>query len=419
MQQYTSEDQRLFLPGDTTHGHYQIELACDACHDPDGGINANSCTDCHQAELDAINDSHPGKKFRDPRNADMLQHIDATQCITCHTEHAPERTGEMGATVPKDFCFHCHENIGEERPTHAGLGFDTCATAGCHNYHNNTALYYEFLLKHADEPAYKEDPKVLANNPALLWLRNHKARAALELVDHDGPQGSDTKHVQEWHRSAHARAGINCTDCHNDEQCLWQDTVALSSCAQCHQEEYTGWSESMHGMRHAAGLSLMTPEQARLPMHANAAHAGLDCMSCHTDHEYDTQYAAVDACMQCHNDEHTQNYIGSPHHDLWLKEQRGEASAQSGVSCATCHMPRKEMKNAIGESFVFVDHNVNATLTPNENMIRTSCNHCHGVGMSIDALADPELIKNNFSQQPAKHIQSIDWVLDHHQRTSK
>ena len=29
----TSANQTLFLPGKTSHGHYQIELACKACHE--------------------------------------------------------------------------------------------------------------------------------------------------------------------------------------------------------------------------------------------------------------------------------------------------------------------------------------------------------------------------------------------------
>jgi hypothetical protein len=28
----TNEDAEMFLPGETSHGHYQIELSCDSCH---------------------------------------------------------------------------------------------------------------------------------------------------------------------------------------------------------------------------------------------------------------------------------------------------------------------------------------------------------------------------------------------------
>ena len=51
-------------------------------------------------------------------------------------------------------------------------------------------------------------------------------------------------------------------------------------------------------------------------------------------------------------------------------------------------------------------------------MIRTSCTHCHGVGFSIDALADEELILQGFTGEPSTSIDSIRWVLDHEQRTN-
>ena len=38
------------------------------------------------------------------------------------------------------------------RPSHAGLGFAGCALAGCHNYHDNRALYEDFLVAHAGRP---------------------------------------------------------------------------------------------------------------------------------------------------------------------------------------------------------------------------------------------------------------------------
>jgi len=39
------------------------------------------------------------------------------------------------------------------------------------------------------------------------------------------------------------------------------------------------------------------------------------------------------------------------------------------------------------------------------------CMSCHGLGFSIDALADPELINKNFNGKPAKHVESIDMAV--------
>ena len=83
-----------FLIGEASYGHYQIEMACTACHnEPFGGeeILQNACVACHQTELDAAHDSHPKKKFTDPRNADRLEVVDARYCVSCHTEHQHER----------------------------------------------------------------------------------------------------------------------------------------------------------------------------------------------------------------------------------------------------------------------------------------------------------------------------------------
>ena len=41
-------------------------------------------------------------------------------------------------------------------------------------------------------------------------------------------------------------------------------------------------------------------------------------------------------------------------------------------------------------------------------MIRPVCMECHGLGFAIDALADENLIRSNFSGKPAVHVPSIE-----------
>ena len=77
-----------------------------------------ACRGCHDDELRAANDSHARSLFRSPRMAVYLERLDVRQA----------------------------------RPSHAGLAFDSCASAGCHNYHDNRALYEEFLVRHAGRP---------------------------------------------------------------------------------------------------------------------------------------------------------------------------------------------------------------------------------------------------------------------------
>jgi hypothetical protein len=77
------------------------------------------------------------------------------------------------------------------------------------------------------------------------------------------------------------------------------------------------------------------------------------------------------------------------------------------VTCATCHLPR----GPDDDGNLWVNHNQNDNLRPNEKMIRTACGTCHGLPFAIDALADPKLISRNFSGQPLLHVKSVDFAL--------
>ncbi|MEL7049586.1 MAG: NrfA- nitrite reduction protein, partial [Pseudomonadota bacterium] len=394
-----------------------------------------TCKGCHAADLDASKDSHPIKKFRDPRNADRLEKLAANKCITCHTEHRPDVTHAMGVTLPEDYCALCHQDVGKNRPSHDGLAFNTCATAGCHNYHDNTALYEDFLEKHATKPALKEKAVVRYNkqNIEIEPVGEPLTRAA----DADAPKArlTDSQPVAEWLATSHAKAGVNCSSCHAREQktkaeieANWIEKPDHKVCSSCHGMETATWLKGKHGMRLAenmlsetAGmfglfsdkpLKPMRTELARLPMQSKIAHSELTCSSCHSAHAYNTTKAQVTACTSCHSDDHTKAYEGSKHHKLWQAEVAGTAARGPGVSCATCHMPRQWMEDESGyEEFLVANHNQNANLRPNEKMIRSVCMNCHGLGFAIDALADKALVKRNFEGRPSAHIESIDWVL--------
>ena len=56
-------DRTVFLPGDTTDGHYQIELACESCHTDtfsDRTAMQEACEGWHSKEPARVDDSHPG-----------------------------------------------------------------------------------------------------------------------------------------------------------------------------------------------------------------------------------------------------------------------------------------------------------------------------------------------------------------------
>ncbi len=414
---FLAEDKSQFLIGEATHGHHQIELACDTCHtDAFGGgeVLQNACLTCHKDELKESQDSHPAKKFNDPRNADLLEVVDARYCISCHTEHQKEQTHEMGLTLPKDYCFHCHEEIGEERESHKDLAFDSCASAGCHNYHDNRALYENFLIKHTEEPWLKDIAEISAAGMAKWKLPTQKK--LIEKFSGDFKQQT-TAHpdIASVHAdSAHGEAGLSCGGCHQQEE-EWVEKPGLAQCKTCHADEAEGFTSGKHGMRLsdklAQPLTPMTPALAANPtnFHAESMQTEQGCNTCHSAHDFNTKTAAVEKCLTCHADEHSTSFADSPHGKTWDKALKGEISETEAVTCATCHMPKIETKKN-GEIVMRVEHNQNANLRPNEKMIRPVCMQCHSLEFSIDALADPALIQNNFGGKPEVHIESIDWA---------
>ena len=440
------------LPGKTTHGHYQIEMACNQCHASadaeiasSGDVLQDACVRCHGEALDEIGDTHPAKKFNDPTNAALLSVLDAQKCITCHREHVPEQTSAMGLTVPTDYCWHCHQDVAESRPSHEGMAFDSCATAGCHNYHDNRALYEKFLDNHFGEPDVFED----ATLPSRTRTSAHEMLARELPVDAPKNWGATLSEshraaiVSDWRETVHAAAGVGCQDCHRVESgmvratdAVWSDAVALETCSGCHASQADTFLAGKHGMRLAAGLSPMTPEMARLRMrsldsigskasdsgsmtHLDAhpgdpAHRQLTCNACHAGHRFDTSHAAVDACLNCHADEHSLAYRDSAHAELWVRSRRGSVAESTGVSCASCHMPRLEDRSG-----VTVSHNQSGFLRPSDTMAREVCGHCHGLEFSLSSLADPDCVGGCFSVSPATRNESVRMAHEHFESRRK
>ncbi|MEW6688735.1 MAG: NrfA- nitrite reduction protein, partial [Pseudomonadota bacterium] len=61
---------------------------------------------------------------------------------------------------------------------------------------------------------------------------------------------------------------------------------------------------------------------------------------------------------------------------------------------------------------ILVQHNQNDSLQPNEKMVRPVCLACHGLGFSIDALADRALIEANFTGKPRLHVRTLDMAAE-------
>lgn len=457
---FVGGDRRVLLVGETTNAHHQIEMSCETCHgtasfaDAEASADAlnKACRNCHEDELDDADDSHPRTKFRNPRMAAYWDKLDARLCTTCHLEHRPEITSEGAVTVAMDFCVACHaegdQDVRADRPSHANATYDTCASAGCHNFHDNRALYEDFLVKHANEPWLRASPVHALS--ALGGVRNPPSEATLGRDAAVAPAGAlaNTTALDEWTGSGHATAAVGCAGCHAADVAQnaslpeiegeWVDKPALSVCKDCHRAQARTFVLGRHGMRDHPEIAKprdprralgklgfdelpepvvdwladrpmperITVAEARLPMRTDAAHTSLDCGTCHAPHAVDTRRAAVEACASCHDDRHTRAYFQSPHHGLWQAELGSQAQPGTGVSCATCHMTKTERRTTVTTS-----HNQSDNLRPNEKMIRPVCLDCHGLGFSLDALADADLVDGNFNGRPAVHVESIDWAM--------
>lgn len=191
------------------------------------GVKQDACLNCHGKDLEESNDTHPPSKFTNPGNAHLVENIKAHQCITCHKEHAPEITHSMGVTLPLDYCAYCHQNISDDVPSHKDIPFSSCSTVGCHNFHDNRALYKDFLIKNVNQPNH------LSTQTVPLKTSNTEPADITPDVP-DGIVYSPTIH-DEWLVSSHARNGVNCKSCHEIQdpetrQLQWLDKPGYDSC---------------------------------------------------------------------------------------------------------------------------------------------------------------------------------------------
>jgi len=404
-------DKSFFLAGDTTHGHYQIQLQCQSCHTepfstPDQ--MQTSCEECHAKELDKVNDSHPKKKFLDPRNSQLLEKLDARYCATCHKEHKPEITRKYGVTLAKDFCIHCHQDLAEDKPKHKDFEFTTCANSGCHNFHDNSMLYEKFLAKHVDESENLSSQQLPTRTGLKYWLKKHKLK---ELSKSSSPDMSFPKQLNSseeknkfdhavplWTSSIHAKTNVQCSNCHANDKA--NPTFKISSvetlCQDCHKKQHKTFQQGKHGLRLSLGLSPISTQDTKSEINQDEFKV-LGCVSCHNPHSVNVADAAVDGCLECHQDQHSRNYKQSKHFELWLKELSGDLKSGSGVSCASCHLPRTKKGKRVE-----VNHNQNWNLQPNTKMLRKVCMNCHGLEYSLSALSSDELVNNNFVGNPDK-----------------
>lgn len=145
----------IFLPGETSDGHYLFEASCGSCHEGFKPVSNETCLRCHQAEMAA--DAHGVKKFRDPRWAELQEKIDVLTCTACHNEHV--HIFARGVHLKPDLCMSCHQGIiTGDLKSHDRFSPDGCWTAGCHNFHDHRSISTGFLRDNLGQPPMLPKP---------------------------------------------------------------------------------------------------------------------------------------------------------------------------------------------------------------------------------------------------------------------
>jgi len=212
---------------------------------------------------------------------------------------------------------------------------------------------------------------------------------------------------QLWQGSAHAMADVNCSSCHQTEEN--QQLVVQpnhESCRSCHEKVVETFLLGKHGVRLGEGLSPLQPKMARLPMKEDASHKQMTCNTCHDVHSVNTVTAAVEACLSCHDDQHSRNYFKSKHGQMWQAQTELARPNQESVTCATCHLPRQTTES----KEVFVNHNNTYTLLPRDRPVKEVCMNCHGMEYSYNSIFDDALVNDNFARPPTLNLKTLELI---------
>jgi hypothetical protein len=281
----------------------------------------------------------------------------------------------------------CHDDVLQKRANHRGLARGSCMNGGCHNYHDNSALSSAFITEQLAHP-----PAIRDAFP--LDFRAPHALPATRQVPRTVSDSREKTIAWRWEQSAHARNDVTCARCHeHDGEKIARPDERV--CASCHGFEVDGFRHGKHGARRAVGQPPLRPEQARLPMNADAYGSELGCATCHDPHALDVDYASTSACLVCHADEHSRAFASSSH-------------ARTEVTCATCHLPRVEVETADGHGRVAVVHNNSLTLAPRDRMAAMVCVKCHDIELALSALFDDASVRSNFALASARTHPSIE-----------
>jgi len=325
----------LVMPGPVIEGHADVEDKCESCHAPFSRANQPQlCLECHE---DVAADISAGKGFHG-----LHPDVAAGECSRCHTEHQG-RTADITGLVPETFdhsetdfpldgahvaqaCNACHETGKKFRDAPS-----TCN--GCHE----------------DDDAHRGNLGTECSQCHVTsrWKEthfDHESETGFALLGRHAEQTCSSCHIDQVFENT----GSECIDCHQADDVHGGERG--EACGDCHTTER--WDDSRFDHKAVTGFAL------------EAAHAELECASCHLT-GMSLKEPPTD-CAGCHssNDVH--------------KGQRGN-------DCAQCHNQRSwriEFDHLAETGFALLGQHGDLACEschtgPLTDPLPTACEECH------------------------------------------
>lgn len=221
----------------------------------------------------------------------------------------------------------------------------------------------------------------------------------------------------QWTHSAHYKAGMTCTICHQgaDKPNHRAADVKKPACTDCHyywKDKAKEFKDSVHAKNNLNCTSCHNPHAAKVMTPTTNQDFAARCTTCHKGdpvklHSFMPQakiHLAQHSCTVCHANVHT---IGT--------------KKDNTVTCSSCH-PGKELVNKVIKKHEFFPRvNLHMEKLNCENCHRpkgpiNTCETCHSSNTVLDATHKPYWISNNECREKygyvigANHVEWLDWL---------
>jgi hypothetical protein len=323
------------------------------------GATARPCLDCHR-----VDQGHAPA---------VIAHDKATDCLHCHQPHS------AGAPTAAP-CVTCHENVSLSHAAHGG-------EAGCKQCHTHQHARAADALGTCESCHTAHEPKVPFT---ALFAGGHEQCVSCHQPHEFAKELA--KPCRSCHEKVHVLAETEvpahrqCTSCHQPHDVRG---TPKASCVGCHAELHPDHPK-VAGMASGAGACVgchdphpdpgATPRLAKpctschQAAHSDTAfHSGIECVKCHTPHDFVLADGGKTVCKSCHESKFVA-VAGNPGHQACAGCHAGvphqPTSGQNG--CPTCHAAEHARVNP-GHATCTNCHE------PHGGTVKSTCQNCHAV----------------------------------------